>query len=29
LSASTVSRLTREWSLDLEEFKRRDLSKAD
>jgi hypothetical protein len=26
LSASTISRLTREWSLDLERFKRRDLS---
>ena len=29
LSASTISRLTREWSLDLEQFKRRDLSQAD
>jgi transposase-like protein len=29
LSASTVQRLTREWSQDLKEFGQRDLSKAD
>jgi len=29
LSASAISRLTREWSLDLERFRRRDLSQAD